>query len=785
MRTQHQKNRLFATLADWFAALEINEVRVAQSVALVAQMPIVIFINGVSILLMVAALSTPTFFVRAAAVGIILAALLPIVFSWRRLRERPLPMTVSRRRIVSIIRHSVMLGILWSALLIYLLQGESDALITLDVIGMGFLCVGGTAALAGIPLASIGFSLPLLAACAYVTVRASLPQSVPILEVLSLLAFGVIWIAVRGWGPMREIISLKSQNALLVTNLQREVKRFRALAELSSDWYWEQDRQFRFIEVFSKERPVFTDLRRSVIGKTRWECASDSKSSMWERHIADLQANRKFTDFEYQIDIGNENLQWFSISGEPQFDHGGLFTGYHGVGKNITKRKNFESEIQRLAYFDPLTELPNRRGAVDRLNEISSSCSRYGHFAALMVIDLDHFKNINDEYGHEAGDELLKLVGQRLRSVLRIEDIAARLGGDEFVVIGSNMGDSEEEAAKRAHSLSDRIRSAFAQPVPLDTKWHAISCSIGLTIFPKPEQAVTGLLREADTAMYRAKASGRNQTMMFDASMQVAIQARLKLAAELAVAEEKNQLALHFQPQLDRNGATVGGEMLLRWTHPVLGNVSPASFIPVAEETGLIIALGDWVLRTACLAAIDFNRAKLTFPISINVSAKQFKQYDFVTRVKKIFAETRANANRMIFEVTESLLIDDVDDTVERMKELTDLGIRFSIDDFGTGYSSLAYLRKLPLYELKIDRSFINEIPHDPSSVAIVSAVLAMAKHLQLRVVAEGVETREQAVFLNEADCDCSQGYLFCRPVPVEIWLEQHRSRDKRVTILA
>ena len=774
MQVSERKNWLFALFLDWFAALENNEVRVAQSVALVEQMPIVIYINGISIVLFVIALSVQPLSARFTAVGIIWLALLPIVLSWRRLRTSAHPELVSRRRIISIIRHSLMLGVIWSVLIIYFLRGEPESLVTLDVVCMGFLCVGGTAALAGIPLATIAFSFPLLAASAYVAVTSNLSQSSSVLEVLALLAFGVMLVAVRGWRPMREIISLKSQNALLVVNLQREVSRFKALAELSSDWYWEQDSQFRFVEDFSAERAVFSNLRKSIAGRTRWECAPDNDPCIWDRHIADVQAHRKFTDFEYQIKDEDGSFYWISVSGEPRFNQDGTFIGYHGVGKNVSKRKENKSEIQRLAYFDPLTELPNRRCVMDRLNEISSLCNRNGDFASLMVIDLDYFKNINDEHGHQVGDELLKLVGQRLRVALRTEDIAARLGGDEFVVLSSNMGSSESEATSRARTLSDRIRSAFDEPVTLEGRFHTISCSIGLTIFPKPEQAVNDLLREADTAMYRAKASGRNQTMIFDTSMQVAIQSRLKLATELATAQKNNQLELYFQPQIDHNKLTVGGEMLLRWSHPELGNVSPAAFIPVAEETGLIIALGEWVLRTACNAAIRFQDTNLTFPISINVSAKQFKQRDYVTRVKQIFADTGVDASRLIFEVTESLLIEDFESTVERMKELTELGVRFSIDDFGTGYSSLMYLRKLPLYELKIDRSFISEIPHDSSSVAIVSAILAMAKHLQLRVVAEGVETPEQAQFLHTSGCDCSQGYLLCRPTPNAKWLEQH-----------
>ena len=763
-----------AIFSDWVAALDINEVRVAQSVALVAQMPVVTFINAVGILIFILSLSTAQpVWMRAAAVCMIWMLLIPIFLSWRRLRLRPLPTNVSRRRIMAIIQHSTILGIAWSGLILYFLPGESAALLTLMVAGMGFLCVGGTAILASIPLACIGFSFPLLVTSAYITVTSSIPDRLPVVEVLGLLGFGVIWVAVRGWGPMREIIALKSQNALLIDNLKHEVARFKALAELSSDWYWEQDDQFRFAANVSNDRLKLIELRHSFAGKTRWEFAPDNDPLMWERHIEDCQARRKFTDLEYRVRVGSEAYLWLSVSGEPRFDGQGKFIGYHGVGKNITDRKTAESEIRQLAYFDPLTALPNRRYLMDRIVETQASCQRSGQFSAMLMLDLDHFKNVNDARGHAVGDELLKAIAQRLRATLRTEEIAARMGGDEFVVLGVNLGLDAERAAKGAIAIGDRIRAAVVKPVTIHGDIYSLSCSIGVALFPKSDHTVDDLLREADTAMYRSKANGRDQTTIFDASMHAAIRERMALVSELAMAEARNELELHFQPQLDRTGTTVGGEMLLRWTHPRYGKVSPAAFIPVAEESGLIIGLGDWVLRTACKTSVLFHRAGFVFPISINVSPKQFNDKHFVHRVHQTLAETGADAKQLIFEVTENLLIADFALTVARMDELAQLGIRFSIDDFGTGYSSMAYLRQLPLYELKIDRTFITGLPQDSGSVAIVSAMLAMAKHLGLRVVAEGVETGEQADFLNAAGCDCSQGFLFCRPMAAERWLEK------------
>ena len=773
--TEHpEPRRLLAIFSDWIAALNISEVRVAQSVALVGQMPVVIFINSVGILIFILALSTAQpLWLRAAAVCMIWLLLSPIFFSWRRLRQRAVPTTVSRRRIIAIIQHSTILGLAWSGLILYFLPGESTVLLTLMAAGMGFLCVGGTAILAIIPLACIGFSLPLLATVTYLTATSALPDKLPLLEVLGLLAFGVVWVAVRGWGPMREIISLKSQNAHLVDNLKQEVARFKALAELSSDWYWEQDDQFRFADNVSNDRLELIELRHAFTGQTRWEYAPDNDPAMWQRHIDDLHARRKFTDLEYRVRTDDGSYLWLNISGEPRFDSLGKFVGYHGVGKNITERKAAEAQIRQLAYFDPLTALPNHRYLMDRLLETQAACKRSGSFAALLMLDLDHFKNVNDARGHAVGDELLKAIAQRLRATLRTEEIGARFGGDEFVVLGSNLGSDAARAATGAIALGDRIRAAIVKPVSINGDTYSLSASIGVTLFPQVGQTTDDLLREADTAMYRAKANGRDQTVIFDVSMHAVIHERMVLLTELAMAEKRNELQLHFQPKVDRTGTVVGGEMLSRWTHSRYGNVSPSVFISAAEESGLIIGLGEWVLRTACTTSVAFSHAGFTFPISINVSAKQFNHRNFVDRVRQILLETSADPRQLIFEMTENLLLADVTVAIARMEELATLGIRFSIDNFGTGYSNMAYLQQLPLYELKIDRSFIQGIPQDSGSVAIVSAVLAMAKHFGLHVVAEGVETREQADFLNNTACDCSQGFLFCRPLLPEQWLEQ------------
>ena len=442
------------------------------------------------------------------------------------------------------------------------------------------------------------------------------------------------------------------------------------------------------------------------------------------------------------------------------------------VMRDISDRIKSEQHIHRLAFFDALTNLPNRRLLMDRLGLLLASSQRSGHIGAVLFIDLDHFKNVNDARGHAIGDALLQQVARRLAALMRSEDTVARMGGDEFVVLLPALATDFSSAAQAAMTVADKLRSALNQPFSIDGQQYLSGGSIGVTVLPKAGQTADDLLREADTAMYRAKQSGRNRIAFFEDAMQSEVEDRLGLKNDLAQAIGTTQLNMLLQPQVNCDGTAIGGEMLMRWTHPQRGAVSPAVFIPIAEASGLILVLGDWVVREGCLALLRLQSAGKPMPISVNVSPTQFRQPDFVQRVRTILAETGAPASQLIFEVTEGLLIDNLDNTILRMRELVAMGIRFSIDDFGTGYSSLAYLRQLPLYELKIDRSFVMDTPTDAGSTAIVQSILAMAAHLGLHVVAEGVETVEQAEFLRSAGCAAMQGYLFARPIRIDAWLQ-------------
>jgi diguanylate cyclase (GGDEF)-like protein len=436
--------------------------------------------------------------------------------------------------------------------------------------------------------------------------------------------------------------------------------------------------------------------------------------------------------------------------------------------RDITERKKSEGKINALAFFDQLTGLPNRTLLLDRLKQAMTASDRSGSQGALLFIDLDNFKELNDTLGHEVGDLLLKQVAQRLTQCVREGDTVARLGGDEFVVILTNLGKGEREAATGTETAAEKILATLNQIYRFGELAHHSTASIGVTLFNGHPISIDNLMKQADLTMYKAKEAGRNTVRFFDPAMEVAVKARAALESDLRQAVEAKNFVLHYQAQI-AGGQVTGAEVLVRWQHAKRGMVSPAEFIPLAEETGLILPLGHWVLETSCtqLARWAAQPEMAHFTLAVNVSALQFRQSDFVDQVLAVLGSTGANPLRLKLELTESMLADNVEDIIEKMFALKAKGVGFSLDDFGTGYSSLAYLKRLPLDQLKIDQSFVRDVMVDANDAAIAKTVIALAQNLGLGVIAEGVENEAQRDFLASSGCHAYQGYFFSRPLPV------------------
>ncbi|HMZ29567.1 MAG TPA: EAL domain-containing protein [Thauera aminoaromatica] len=470
---------------------------------------------------------------------------------------------------------------------------------------------------------------------------------------------------------------------------------------------------------------------------------------------------------------GSAYLELATIA--PIKDAGGTVTHYVAVKEDITQRKQSEALLHRLAYFDALTGLPNRALLHDRIAQAIRSGVRRESFGMLMLVDIDRFRQLNDTLGHAAGDRLLCEVAARLRASVREEDTVARHGDDDFAVLVERIGETEADALSHAEYVARKLQRTLQQPYVLggtEGDRHFATLSFGISLFHDGVSSLESLLKQAEVALYRAKQDGRDIVRFFNPEMQAVVDAHARLEARMHEALEANAFRLFFQPQVNRRGVVIGAEALLRW--PLDGGVmvSPAEFIPLAEDTGHIVRLGSWVLRSACaqLARWQMNETTRHLKIAVNVSARQFHQPDFVASVKDTVRAAGVDPCRLELELTESAILSDMDETIRRMNELRALGIRFALDDFGTGYSSLSYLKRLPLDQLKIDQSFVRDMAEDEGSEAIVLAILSLSHALGLEVVAEGVERPEQRDFLRHHGCDCFQGYLFGKPLPMEAW---------------
>lgn len=681
----------------------------------------------------------------------------------------------------------------------------------------------------------------------------------------------------------QEVASLESHRAL-----QRSEQRFQTLLAMSSDWFWQQDTEYRFTE-FGGIGTLPDSPLRSFLGKTRWELPIQLTPEQWSQHRAVLDARQPFKEFRYSIVDSSGKTLWYSINGQPVFGDEGEFLGYQGTGRDITERmlaeqelrvaatafqsqegivvtdadtrilrvnraftditgyqahevigqsprllrsgrhdnaffaamwdsiertgtwqgeiwnrrksgeiypqwqiitavkddlgrvthyvgtqtditeeKQAQAKIESLAFFDPLTRLPNRRMLLDRMQQALALGQRTGLHSALLFIDLDNFKALNDTRGHNVGDLLLQQVAQRLSTCVRAGDTVARLGGDEFVVMLENLSDSADTAATQAEAVGEKVLALLNRPYELDGQAHHSTPSIGITLMGNGASSVDEFLKQSDLAMYQAKKSGRNAVRFFDPEMQRGVAARVALETDLREALAHDQFVLHYQRQVDSSGRTTGAEALVRWQHPKRGFVSPAEFIPLAEETGLIIGVGNWVLRQACaqLARWSQHPESAQWTLAVNISARQLHQAEFVGDVLSELRRAHAPAHRLKLELTESLLLHDIEETIVKMNFLKERGVGFSLDDFGTGFSSLSYLKRLPLDQLKIDRSFVRDVLTDPNDAAIIRTIVALAHAMGMTVIAEGVETQAQCDALAEHGCHAYQGYLYGRPGP-------------------
>ncbi|WP_218238993.1 EAL domain-containing protein [Pseudomonas sp. YY-1] len=563
---------------------------------------------------------------------------------------------------------------------------------------------------------------------------------------------------------------LRRQVADKTRHLKTSEARLNTILDSVEAHIYIKDPQLRYQYVNRKVCELFGRSAEQVIGHSDADFFdSDTAQALGINDRRVLAGERIESEETNRDRYGRNERTYFSVKLPLRAADGSIYA-LCGISTDITEHKKNLEQIHQLAYYDALTGLPNRRLLLEHLQFALARSARSRREGALLFIDLDNFKQLNDTLGHDMGDLLLQQVSERLLNQVRLEDSLARLGGDEFVLILENLEPEPQAAIATIEHVAEKLLRALATPFELPGYNHSGSASIGVALFSQPHDKPEELLKHADLAMYEAKAAGRNTLCFFDPRMQQALAARATLEHELRRALSEAQLLLHYQPQVDERGELLGAEALVRWQHPQRGLVPPGEFIPLAESTGLILPMGRWILHTACqqLAswANDPQRAELT--VAINVSARQFHHPDFVTDVLSALQKTGANPHKLELELTESQLVQDIEALINKMGQLRAYGVRFSLDDFGTGYSSLSYLKRLPLDQLKIDRSFVRDLLDNASDTAIVRTILALGQALELRVIAEGVESQAQRDALLSLGCRHFQGYLYGVPQPAE-----------------
>ena len=573
---------------------------------------------------------------------------------------------------------------------------------------------------------------------------------------------------IRNILTVRDITARKEAERLLAESEEQ----YRLLIAAMEEGVVLQDENAKILAFNKSSERILGLTADQLMGKTSFDpdwysIHEDGSPFPGETHpvVVTLKTGEPQSNVIMGIHKPSEELTWISINVQPIFKEG-MTTPYRVVATmhDITERKNAQEQIERLAHFDQLTGLPNRTLLNDRFRYSLSLAQRSGESVALIYLDLDHFKDINDTLGHNIGDMVLLEVATRLKAAIRDEDTLARQGGDEYILI------LPATNADGAGLVASKLVDVIAQSSNINQHDLTVTASIGIAVYPHDGTTLEALSKNADIAMYRAKREGRNGFRFYTPEMQVHSARNLKLANGLRSALEREELVLHYQPQFTlQDGRIVGVEALVRWQHPEMGLVSPAEFIPIAESTGQIIPIGEWVLRTACRqlkAWMDKGMAPMM--MAVNLSAVQFRQNDLPGIIDSIIHDTKLPPNLLELELTEAATINNTEAAVKMMKLLDERAIRMSIDDFGTGYSSLSYLKQFKVYKLKIDRSFVRDIINDPNDRAIVTAIINMAKSLDLAIIAEGVETEQQLDFLRLQGCPEAQGFYFSKPLPAE-----------------
>jgi diguanylate cyclase (GGDEF)-like protein/PAS domain S-box-containing protein len=564
-----------------------------------------------------------------------------------------------------------------------------------------------------------------------------------------------------------DISAIKEAEAVL----RQSEARFRSLVQDQTEVISRLRADGTYIFVNDVYCRFFGKTEAEMIGSTWKPVVYPEDLQQVQDELATMSRSNPVVMIENRVLSASGEVHWMQFSNRGIFDADGQLIEIQSVGRDISDRKRAEEEIQNLAYKDSLTGLSNRRYLLDRLQIALATSARSMQYGALLFLDLDKFKVINDTQGHSDGDLLLIEVANRINACVREVDTVARQGGDEFVVLVERLGTNLEEASRMAAKIAENIRVELAEPYQINQINIHSSSSIGVSVFCGHDKSVEELIKRADMAMYQAKDGGRNRVRFFDPEMQKLVEVRALLESDLHIALKAEQFELHYQLQVDHENQPIGAEALIRWVHPQRGMISPAHFIPVAEESALILSIGDWVLDEACrqIAVWSAHEKMSNLVLAVNISAQQFKQAHFVEQVVSAIRKHGIDPTRLKLELTESVALDDIADVIAKKNLLRqEVGVTLSLDDFGTGFSSLSYLKRLPLDQIKIDQSFVRDITTDKSDAVMVKTIIDMAQNFSLNVIAEGVETEAQLAFLKQHECKAYQGYLFSKPLPIE-----------------